>query len=113
MKTRYQRLDPLAFGIAGACTALVMALFIALPMAGMGGYGPMGGWGGGHMGGWDGGHMGWGGMPFGGAIFGWIGGALVAGLLAAVFAAIYNAISAAVNPLPRTDAAAEGSPQKP
>lgn len=105
MKTRYQRLDPLAFGIAGACTALIMALFVALPMAGMGGYGPMGGWGGGHMG--------WGGMPFGGAIFGWIGGALVAGLLAAVFAAIYNAISAAVNPLPRVDAAAEGTAPKP
>ncbi|HUZ50134.1 MAG TPA: hypothetical protein VMW12_10450 [Candidatus Dormibacteraeota bacterium] len=112
MKTRYQRLDPLAFGIAGACTALIMALFVALPMAGMGGYGAMGGWGGGHMG-WGGGHMGWGGMPFGGAIFGWIGGALVAGLLAAVFAAIYNAISAAVNPLPRVDAAAEGTAPKP
>ncbi len=105
MKTRYQRLDPLAFGVAGACTALVMALFVALPMAGMGGYGPMGGWGGGHMG--------WGGMPFGGALFGWIGGALVAGLLAAVFAAIYNATNAAINPLPRVDAAAEGTAPKP
>ena len=107
MKTRYQRLDPLAFGVAGACTALIMALFVALPMAAMGGYGPMG-WGGGHMD-WGGGHMGWGGMPFGGVIFGWIGGALVAGLLATVFAAIYNATGAAVNPLPRVDAPTEGS----
>ena len=110
MKTQYQRLAPLAFGVAGACTALIMALFVALPMAGMGGYGPMGGWGGRHMG-WGGGHMGWG-MPFGGAIFGWIGGALVAGLLAAVFAAIYNAVCAAANPLPRVDAAAESTPPK-
>ncbi len=109
MNTRYRRLDALAFGGAAACTALIMALFVALPMAGMRGYGAMG-WGG-HMGG-GAGHMGWGIVPFGGAFLGWIGGAIVIGLLAVVFAAIYNGISAATARVRRVDPEPDAPPAR-
>lgn len=75
--TQQFRLNPLSVALAAACTVVVAALVIGLPMAGMmGGYGRM-------MGG-----------GFGFGILGWLAGAMFAGLLGALFAWVYNAVSA-------------------
>ena len=77
--TQQFRLNPLSVALAAACTVVVAALVIGLPMAGMmGGYGRMMG----------------GGGSFGFGILGWLAGALFAALLGALFAWVYNAVSA-------------------
>jgi hypothetical protein len=76
MVEQYRQLNPLAMAVAAGCTALLVALFVGFPMAGMMGYGSM--WGGG--------------FSMGHGIAWWLGGALVAALAGAVFAWIYNAV---------------------
>jgi ABC-type branched-subunit amino acid transport system permease subunit len=91
MEYRYQKLNPLALAIAAGAVAIVISLFIGLPMMGFGGmmggrYGNSGqGW---MMRGYGNGTV----LGFGTL---WIVGALVAALAGAIFAWVYNAVSAA------------------
>lgn len=91
---QYQKLNPLALAIAAGAAAIIISLFIGLPMMGFGGM-----MGGGMMGG---GYNGQGWMMGGygnGSVLGfgitWIVGVLVAALAGAIVAWVYNAVNAA------------------
>jgi hypothetical protein len=81
----YQQLNPLAAAVAAACTELLAALLIALPMLSMGG----------RMMGGQTGMMGGSGPMIGFAAAWWLGGAILFAVFGAVFAWIYNAVIAA------------------
>ena len=85
---QYQKLNPAALAIAAAAAAIVISLFVSLPMMGFGGM--MGGHSGGYPGqGWM---MGGGGYGFGLGM--WIAGAFFAAFAGAIVAWVYNAVNA-------------------
>lgn len=86
---QYQQLNPPALATATGVAAIVVSLFVGLPMMGFGGM--MGGYDGG--GGWMMGRYGPG-YVFGFGIM-WIVGALVAALAGAIVAWVYNAVNTA------------------
>jgi hypothetical protein len=86
---QYQKLNPLALAVATGVAAIIISLFIGLPMMGFGGM--MGGrYGGSYGPGWMMGGYGYG---FGFGIM-WIYGAVVAALAGAIIAWVYNAVNA-------------------